>query len=186
MTRTLAPAPRAALRERVERHLAELPLAPPDADAADALELLAWMVARGHLDVKVAVPCDVERRPIPEDGIFHEKAGIVADRAADRLAWNGSLNETAAGWRHNWESINVYTSWGPEPKRVDDEEANFGRIWADKAKRVIVLDTPRGGAPRPDALHARQRSARAPSGREAGPTARGPGRSGPERGRPGR
>ena len=132
----------AALRERVERHLAELPLAPPDADAADALELLAWMVARGHLDVKVAVPCDVERRPIPEDGIFHEKAGIVADRAGDRLAWNGSLNETAAGWRHNWESINVYTSWGPEPKRVDDEETNFGRIWADKAKRVIVLDTP--------------------------------------------
>ena len=132
----------AALRERVERHLAEVPLAPPDADAADALELLAWMVARGHLDVKVAVPCDVERRPIPEDGIFHEKAGMVADRAGDRLAWNGSLNETAAGWRHNWESINVYTSWGPEPKRVDDEEANFGRIWADKAKRVIVLDTP--------------------------------------------
>ena len=132
----------AALRERVERHLAELPLAPPDAGAADALELLAWMVARGHLDVKVAVPCDGERRPIPEDGIFHEKAGIVTDRAGDRLAWNGSLNETAAGWRHNWESINVYTSWGPEPKRVDDEEANFGRIWADRAKRVIVLDTP--------------------------------------------
>ena len=132
----------AALRERVERHLAELPLAPPDPVAAGALELLAWMVARGHLDVKVAVPCDGERRPIPEDGIFHEKAGIVTDRAGDRLAWNGSLNETAAGWRHNWESINVYTSWGPEPKRVDDEEANFGRIWADKAKRVIVLDTP--------------------------------------------
>ena len=132
----------AALRERVERHLAELPLAPPDGGAADALELLAWMVARGHLDVKVAVPCDAERRPIPEDGIFHEKAGIVTDRAGDRLAWNGSLNETAAGWRHNWESINVYTSWGPEPKRVDDEEANFGRIWADRAKRVIVLDTP--------------------------------------------
>ena len=132
----------AALRERVERHLAELPLAPPDAGAADALELLAWMVARGHLDVKVAVPCDGERRPIPEDGIFHEKAGIVTDRAGDRLAWNGSLNETAAGWRHNWESINVYTSWGPEPKRIDDEEANFGRIWADRARRVIVLDTP--------------------------------------------
>ncbi len=31
---------------------------------------------------------------------------------------------------------------GPEPRRVDDEEANFGRIWADKAERVIVLDTP--------------------------------------------
>ena len=132
----------AKLRDRVERHLKERSLAPPDSSAADALELLAWMVAHGYLDVKVAVPCDAERRPIPADGIFHEKAGIVTDRAGDRLAWNGSLNETPSGWRHNWESINVYTSWGPEPGRVADEEANFARIWGNKANRVIVLDTP--------------------------------------------
>ena len=72
----------AKLRDRVERHLTELPLAPPDASAGDALELLAWMVEHGCLDVKVAVPCDAERRPIPADGIFHEKAGIVTDRGA--------------------------------------------------------------------------------------------------------
>ena len=132
----------AKLRDLIEQHLADLPLAPPDQDAGDALELVAWMVARGHLDVKVAVPCDVDGKPIPEDGIFHEKAGIVSDRAGDTLAWNGSLNETAAGWRRNWESINVYTSWGPEPKRVADEETNFARIWANQAKRVIVLDVP--------------------------------------------
>ena len=100
------------------------------------------MVEHGYLDVKVAVPCDAERRPIPADGIFHEKAGIVTDRVGDRLAWNGSLNETPSGWRHNWESINVYTSWGPEPRRVADEEGNFARIWGNEANRVIVLDTP--------------------------------------------
>ena len=132
----------AKLRDLVERHLTTLSLAPPDQHATDALELLAWMVARGHLDVKVAVPCDLEGTPIPEDGIFHEKAGVVTDRVGDQLAWNGSLNETAAGWRHNWESINVYTSWGPEPQRVADEQTNFARIWANQAKRVIVLDTP--------------------------------------------
>ena len=131
-----------ALRDRVERRLASLPLAPPDPASSEALELLAWMIARGHLDVKVAVPCDPDGRPIPSDGIFHEKAGIVADRIGDRLAWNGSLNETTAGWRRNWESINVYTSWGPEPGRVDDEEAGFARIWANRSKRVIVLDVP--------------------------------------------
>ena len=131
-----------ALRDLVEQRLASLPLAPPDPASSEALELLAWMIARGHLEVKVAVPCDPDGRPIPSDGIFHEKAGIVADRTGDRLAWNGSLNETAAGWRRNWESINVYTSWGPEPGRVDDEEAGFARIWANRAKRVIVLDVP--------------------------------------------
>ena len=130
------------LRDLVERHLTNLPLAPPDPASSDALELLAWMVARGHLEVKVAVPCDANSRPIPAEGIFHEKAGIIEDRGGDRIAWNGSLNETAAGWRYNWESINVYTSWGPEPGRVADEEANFARIWADRAHRVIVLDVP--------------------------------------------
>ena len=130
------------LRDLVERHLSNLPLAPPDAMSSGALELLAWMIAKGHLDVKVAVPCNTDKRPIPADGIFHEKAGIIEDRGGNKIAWNGSLNETAAGWKHNWESINVYTSWGPEPQRVGDEEANFARIWANKANRVIVLDVP--------------------------------------------
>ena len=131
-----------ALRERVERRLADLPLAPPDPAAADALELLAWMVAGGHLDVKVAVPCDAGGKPTPDGALFHEKAGIVEDRAGNRIAWTGSLNETAAGWRRNWESISVYTSWGPEPERVDGEERNFARLWAGRAARVIVLDVP--------------------------------------------
>ena len=80
----------------VERHLTNLPLAPPDPASSDALELLAWMVARGFLDVKVAVPCDANRKPIPADGIFHEKAGVIEDRGGDKIAWNGSLNENSA------------------------------------------------------------------------------------------
>ena len=130
------------LRDLVSCHLASLPLAPPDPASSHALELLAWMIARDHLDVKVAVPCDAGGKPIPADGIFHEKAGIIEDRGGDKIAWNGSLNETAAGWRHNWESINVYTSWGLDPRRVAGEEANFARIWANKSDHVIVLDVP--------------------------------------------
>ena len=59
--------------------MATLPLAPPDQATSDALELLSWMVARGYLDVRVAVPCDGDRKPIPADGIFHEKAGIIQE-----------------------------------------------------------------------------------------------------------
>ena len=130
------------LRARVEQRLTDLPLAPPDARASSALELLAWMVARGHLDVKVAVPCDASGKPVSDDGIFHEKAGIIEDRTGEKIAWNGSLNETAAGWRTNWESINVYTSWGPQPERVVAEETNFVRIWANRSPRLSVLDVP--------------------------------------------
>ncbi|MCY4661756.1 MAG: SNF2-related protein [Acidobacteria bacterium] len=130
------------LRDRVERRLTELPLAPPDTDAAHALELLAWMIGRGHLNVKVAVPCDAERRPIEGTAIFHEKSAVIEDRAGYRIAWTGSLNETTAGWQRNWESINVYRSWGPEPGRVDREEQNFARLWEDQSPRAIVLDVP--------------------------------------------
>ena len=130
------------LRSSVERHLKEFPLTPQHHGSADALELLAFMVAHGFLDVKVAVPCDTNGKPVPADGIFHEKAGIIEDRVGDRIAWNGSLNETAAGWRHNWESINVYTSWGEDLDRVEGEELNFEHIWTNQAQRVIVLDVP--------------------------------------------
>ncbi len=130
------------LRDRVERRLTELPLTPPDTDAAYALELLAWMVGRGHLDVKVAVPCDANRRPVEGTAIFHEKSAVIEDRAGYKIAWTGSLNETTAGWQRNWESINVYRSWGPEPERVEREEQNFARLWADRSPRAIVLDVP--------------------------------------------
>ena len=164
-----------ALRDRVERRLTELPLAPPDAEAAGALELLAWMVARGHLEVKAAVPCDAAKRPIADGAIFHEKTGVIEDRGGDRIAWTGSLNETAAGWQRNWESINVATSWGPEPQRVAGEECNFARLWANRARRAVVFDVPE--AARRDLLRflpagrlpARLRAAGAAVARPAGP-----------------
>ncbi|MDO9713490.1 DEAD/DEAH box helicase [Paracraurococcus lichenis] len=131
----------AKLRDQVEAHLAALPLMPTDTGMAQALELLAWLVAQGRLEVKVAVPCDAHRRPVAADGLFHEKAGLVEDNDGKIVAFNGSLNETAAGWTKNWESVNVFTSWR-DPERVREEAENFGRLWADKAKHVITLDVP--------------------------------------------
>lgn len=131
----------AKLRDQVEAHLAAAPLVPADTGMEQALELLAWLVARGRLEVKVAVPCNAGRHPIPADGIFHEKSGVVEDGEGNSVAFNGSLNETAAGWTKNWESLNVFTSWD-EAKRVRREAENFARLWADKAKHVITLDVP--------------------------------------------
>lgn len=130
-----------ALRAAVERQLVAAPLSPIDHAMAEGLELLAWLVAEGRLEIKVAVPCDRQRLPIPADGLFHEKSGIIEDKTGERLAFNGSLNETEAGWTRNWESLNVFTSWR-DPDRVAAEDANFARLWADKAGHVVVLDVP--------------------------------------------
>ena len=54
---------------------------PTDGEMTQALELLAWLVAHGWLEAKVAIPCNADRRPTTADGIFHEKAGVVEDRS---------------------------------------------------------------------------------------------------------
>ena len=131
-----------ALREQVEKHMGDMPLVAPDADAHAALELLSWMVSRGFLEVKVAVPCDGNGNPIADESLFHEKSGIIEDRAGDKIAWTGSLNETAAGWKKNWETINVFRSWSGDAERIDEEEKNFARLWANRPASVIVIDVP--------------------------------------------
>ena len=145
---TLEPAEIAAIHEGAElrgsvaEHLRRWPLKPADGREADALELLAWMVANAHLDVKVAVPTDEHDRPVTESALFHEKTGIIEDTNGDRIAWTGSLNETASGWQHNWETINVFTSWGSDRGRVEGEEENFERLWANRRQRARVIEVP--------------------------------------------
>jgi len=130
-----------SLRDAVERALIRMPILSDDPNTIDALELVAWMVANGHLDVKLAVPCDLDRKPVGGTSIFHEKTGIIEDKTGDRLAFNGSINETEAGWTRNWESFNAFTSWNDGP-RVDEEENGFAKLWADRAARAIILDVP--------------------------------------------
>jgi SNF2 family DNA or RNA helicase len=136
-----------ALREAIEAKLFGEELKALDPTQADALELLAWMVARGVLDVKIAIPCGSDRRLIAGSGaIFHEKAGIIGDADGDRIAFNGSVNETwnawSAGGAGNWESFHVFTAFGESNPHVDAEEATFGVLWNDKADHARVVDVP--------------------------------------------
>ena len=104
------------------------------ADIADRshLQLAYWLVANGIMTVKVAV----------RDGrIFHNKSGIVADAPGNRVAFAGSLNETLAGWRYNWESVHVYTD-GSAIEHLEAIEAEFQALWTNQADGVNVIDLP--------------------------------------------
>ena len=118
------------------------PLTPEGNSEIDSLELLSWMVAHGFLDIKVAIPCTPDRIPVGGNVLFHEKAGIVEDKAGNKLAFNGSVNETAAGWSVNWESFHVFTSWEDGIKHLKAEESSFDALWSDTDKNCIVIDIP--------------------------------------------
>lgn len=130
-----------SLRDTVESSLLRSPFQADSAEVRDALELLAWMVAKGHLDVRLAVPCDRETgRPCSGLAIFHEKAGMIQDKTGDRLVFTGSLNETATGWMRNWESFHVFCSWKPDAAHLAAVEDNFQRLWENRKPTAKVLE----------------------------------------------
>lgn len=109
----------------------------------EALELLAWLVARGMLDVRVALPCHpVTREPVAGSAIFHEKTGVIEDKTGDRIAFTGSINETVQGWMNNGETFTVFRSWTPNVEYVDEEDRSFATYWADRADRIRTYDVP--------------------------------------------
>ncbi|MCY4493756.1 MAG: phospholipase D-like domain-containing protein, partial [Acidimicrobiaceae bacterium] len=79
------------------------------------LGVIAWLVQQGRLQIRVGVPCDSDGVPLAgaEAGqrYFHSKFGVLADEAGNRVAFTGSINESAAGWQRNFESFSVYRSW---------------------------------------------------------------------------
>lgn len=129
------------LRRNVENHLLSQPLTPPDQAVYDALELLAWLIQHHILDVKIAIPCDSHRQPISADYIFHEKAGIIEDKDGERIAFTGSINESANGWLHNWESFHVFTSW-TTLDHVNAEDHSFASLWTGRSPNVLVITVP--------------------------------------------
>lgn len=65
----------------------------------NGVTLLAWMVARGYLEVRVAFRLHrITGEPLPldsvEDGYVHEKWLVMADEFGNRLYGSGSLNES--------------------------------------------------------------------------------------------
>lgn len=124
-------------------------------DGADAwpievrrgVELLAWMVAHGHLQIRVALRVHGrERTPRPfgyyGDGYVHEKWAIFDD-GHDQLLATGSLNESRTALELNAENIDVHTSWeGRGGERIASRQAAFDAMWADQHPNIRSFDLP--------------------------------------------
>ena len=129
------------LKKQMENNLCRIPLDPPDADTADGLELLSWMIASGHLVIRIAVRCGEDGRPEAGTAIFHKKIGTVEDPSGDKISWKGSDNETPSGQSANSESMMVCTSW-EAPKFQRWIEKEFESDWYGRNRRLAIMDVP--------------------------------------------
>jgi len=113
------------------------------------VELLGWMVARGVLEVRVAVRVHAGTgKGLPfdsmADGYVHEKWAIFEDAFGDALLASGSLNESRTALVLNAENISVDAGWweGPSPKRVARAKRDFDLLWENKNPHLRIFTLP--------------------------------------------
>ncbi len=122
----------------VRRLLAD-PLEGADIVAQRRLETLAYLAKSGRLSIKIGVPTDAEGLPLPAAAArpyFHAKFGVFTDEQGNRLAFLGSDNESAAGWRDNYETFTVARSWEPEAWAEYGQPvlAQFEALWEGRSE----------------------------------------------------
>ena len=139
-----------ALRDALTSRL-DTELTPPSNFAQlKHFEILSWLIANQYLDIRIAIPLKPSGLPESSDRVldpqhlFHEKVGIITDANGDRLAFNGSNNESIGGWQANRESFHVFFSWdgGRDLERVQHECDRFERLWKDELPNVRVFEIP--------------------------------------------
>ena len=77
-------------------------------------------------------------------GMYHEKMGLIEDEEGNVVAFSGSMNESATAMSINYETIDVFRSWGDqnEADRVRLKQNAFFSIWNDSEPNIKVLEFP--------------------------------------------
>lgn len=108
-----------------------------DMVTSDYLDVLAWMLREERLEIRIGIPLSDEGVPLAPDkagALFHSKYGLLYESElpdSDAIAFVGSDNESASGWRDNHETFSVFQSWVPEEwqKFGQPLATNFATHW---------------------------------------------------------
>ena len=133
-----------ALEERLLKAL-EILAADPTDPARQRLEVLAWMVKHGTLEIRVVLPTGPDQRPLPAPqavDYFHAKEGLFTDACGHQLAFSGSINESAQAWLRNYEQFAVYFSWEATRPYLLQVAQRFQRLWDNREEGWMALRIP--------------------------------------------
>lgn len=99
----------------------------------EELKILAELIARGYLDIKLAVTKDT--------GMYHDKLGIMEDSDGNIIVFYGSANSSLTGYCKNYEKIRVVKSWVlSDQESVFDEIEEFDSLWNKTNPYIEVYD----------------------------------------------
>lgn len=112
---------------------------PVDYFSMERMNLLANLISKGIMDIRIALTVNKNGY-----GMYHEKVGVIEDVSGDKIAFSGSNNETAAAMFDNFETMDVFRSWGDdsESDRVISKEESFDKLWENDTPKMAVLKFP--------------------------------------------
>lgn len=119
------------IKEAVRRELRE----PVNKYQAKQLNYLANLIADGIMDIKIAIT-----ESNMKTGMYHEKVGIITDESGNKIAFSGSMNETANALLANYETIDVFKNWKDDEGRVQIKEQAFDSIWDNVEPNIRVIE----------------------------------------------
>lgn len=126
------------LRDSIQKELLNLLDIPQEDDVLDGISNLAYWIALGTLNIKIA---------FKQKGILHSKYGIFEDSVGNIIVFTGSNNETNAGFNVNYEDFSIACSWLADSKGfytagIRDTVEKFDKIWSNRLPELDVREIP--------------------------------------------
>lgn len=102
------------------------------------LMMLAELIAKGYLDIRLAVTLNEKTKEI---GMYHDKLGILEDNEGNDVVFYGSANSSLSGYKNNYEKVRVVKSWiDGQRESVNDELDEFSSLWNGTNPYVSVYE----------------------------------------------
>ncbi len=108
--------------------------------------LLAYLIAKNILQIKIAIPKDFRNPNIESTGdlstnLYHVKTGYFRLSDGDVIAFDGSFNESNSGHTYHIENTQVLKSWDPSDlPRLQELLADVDQDWEGVNPYIQTMD----------------------------------------------
>lgn len=129
------------IRKLIQEKLQETIRFPITEDEYERANYVAHLIASNRLDIKIAVFKDYKN-----NGIFHEKWGVLTDIEGNKISMVGSNNDSFSGLKRNHESFELNFSWLAETdhRKILAKEKRFKKMWENTDENLIISELPKG------------------------------------------
>lgn len=94
------------------------------------LSNLGYLIEIGLVDIKIG---------FIHSGLFHAKFGLFRDSFENIVYFSGSLNETEAGLKKNYEEITVLKSWENTTSELQGKVNYFNKLWNNRISNGVIF-----------------------------------------------